>query len=69
MGQLQEKDHGFAGYSVAENENKFIYYIGKTLVSKDKYHTCRKPSIDTDWTVLPRPISSAKTTFVSFIQL
>jgi len=33
MGQLQEKDHGFAGHSVAEYKNKFIYYIGNTLAT------------------------------------
>lgn len=32
-------------------------------------HTCRNPSTETDWTVLPRPISSARITFVSFLQL
>jgi len=32
-------------------------------------HTCKKPNIETDWTVLPRPISSARMTFVSFLQL
>ena len=44
---------------------EFYHVISKM---KNKF-TCKKPSMETDWTVFPRPISSAKITFVSFLQL
>jgi hypothetical protein len=46
-----------------------LHYKGIFNQTDNWYYTCRKPSIDTDWTVFPRPISSAKMTFVSFLQL
>lgn len=62
----------FCGNS--KNINQIWALVQFSVLAKGKARhehitTCKKPSIETDWTVFPRPISSASMTLVSFLQL
>ena len=74
MVQQQEMPHGYVEHSVKRTNKTLISSLALKKNSwpqisrnfQNNYiYTCKNPSKDTNWTVLPGPISSAKITLVS----